>query len=193
MRKTLATVAVLCLVWIGYTAWPLYDLFVLIRAMETRDVGTVTWYVYFDPVRVSLANQIVAAYIRRAGIQISPLAQSMAASALGIADPIVKKLISPEALSELLAVGWPVAVVSDSPPGTVGITRSTMGTIWQIFGNSEYGFGRFEVAGPAALPPQRRFRLTFRLLQWRWRLVGVTLPENIQNLLADELIRALRK
>jgi len=168
MRKTMATVAVLCLVWIGYTAWPLYDLFVLIRAMETRDVATVTRHVYFDAVRVSLTNQIVAAYTRRTGIQVSPLAQSMAVSALGIADPIVKKLISPEALSELLAVGWPVAAVSDPPPpGTLGITRSTMGTIWQIFGNSEYGFGRFEVTGPAALPAQQRFRLTFRLLQWR--------------------------
>jgi len=194
MRKTMATVAVLCLVWIGYTAWPLYDLFVLIRAMETRDIVTVTRHVYFDAVRVSLTNQIVAAYVRRTGTQISPLAQSMAASALGIADPIVKKLISPEALSELLAVGWPVAAVSDPPPpGTLGITRSTTGTIWQIFGNSEYGFGRFEVTGPAALPAQQRFRLTFRLLQWRWRLVGVTLPENIQNLLADELIKATRR
>src|SRR5438128_4449584 len=194
MRKTMATVAVLCLVWIGYTAWPLYDLFVLIRAMETRDVATVTRHVYFDAVRVSLTNQIAAAYIRRTGIQVSPLAQSMAASTLGITDPIVKKLISPEALSELLAVGWPVAAVSDpAPPGTLGITRSTMGTIWQIFGSSEYGFGRFEVTGPAALPAQQRFRLTFRLLQWRWRLVGVTLPENIQNLLADELIKATRR
>jgi hypothetical protein len=193
MRKTMATVAVLCLVWIGYMAWPLYDLFVLIRAMETRDVNTVTRHVYFDAVRVSLTNQIVAAYVRRTGIQISPLAQSMAASALGIADPIVKKLISPESLSELLSVGWPVAVVPDVPPGTVGISRSTIGTVWQIFGNSEYGFGRFEVEAPSALPPQQRFRLTFRLLQWRWRLVGVTLPENIQNLLADELIKATRR
>ena len=85
MRKTMATVAVLCLVWIGYTAWPLYDLFVLIRAMETRDVATVTRHVYFDAVRVSLTNQIVAAYVRRTGIQIS--AQSMAASALGDRRP----------------------------------------------------------------------------------------------------------
>src|SRR6266487_3814033 len=194
MRKTIATVVVLSLILIGYTAWPLYDLFVLVRAIETRDVGTVTRHVHFDRVRISLTNQVVAAYVRRTGIQISPLARSMAAAALGIADPIVKKLISPEALSELLAVGWPVAVVSDPPPpGTLGITRSTMGTIWQIFGNSEYGFGRFEVTGPAALPAQQRFRLTFRLLQWRWRLVGVTLPENIQNLLADELIKATRR
>jgi hypothetical protein len=193
MRKTIATVVVLSLILIGYTAWPLYDLFVLVHAIETRDVGTVTRHVHFDRVRISLTNQVVAAYVRRTGIQISPLARSMAAAALGIADPIVKKLISPEALSELLAVGWPVAVVPDPPPGTIGITGSTMGTIWQVFGNSEYGLGRFEVAAPAALPPQQRFQLTFRLLQWRWRLVAVTLPENIQNLLADELIKATRR
>jgi hypothetical protein len=101
-------------------------------------------------------------------------------------------LVSTEALTELLAVGWPITVLPDRPPGTNGITRSTIGTIWQIFGNSEYGLGRFEVAGPAALPPRQRFSLTFRLLQWRWRLVGITLPENIQDLLADELVKAVR-
>jgi hypothetical protein len=42
MRKTVATVIILGLVWIGYTAWPIYDLLVLVRAMETRDVHTVT-------------------------------------------------------------------------------------------------------------------------------------------------------
>jgi hypothetical protein len=160
--------------------------------METHDVGTVTRLVYFDAVRVSLTNQVMAAYVRRTRINISPFAQSVAAGALGIANPIVHKLISPEALSELFGMGWPVTVASDPPPGTVGITERTIGTIWQIFKNSEYGFARFEVAAPSVLPPQQRFRLTFRLLQWRWRLVAVTLPENIQNLLGDELAKALR-
>ena len=191
MRKTIATVIILGLVWIGYTSWPIYDLCVLLRAMETRDVQTVTQRVYFDAVRVSLTNQVVAAYIRRTGVSIGPLAQSMA-GALGIADPIVKKLISPAALSELLGAGWPVTVVPGPPPGTVGITESTIGTIWQIFGNSEYGLARFEVTAPFALPQQQRFRLTFRLLQWRWRLVAITLPENIQNLLGDQLAKTLR-
>ncbi len=192
MRKTIATVVTLALVWIGYTAWPLYDLWVLVHAMENRDVGTVTRLVYFDAVRVSLTKQVVAAYVRRTRINISPFAQSMAAGVLGIANPVVQKLISPEALSELLGTGWPVTVGSDPPPGSVGITERTIGTIWQIFKNSEYGFARFEVAAPAVLPRQQRFRLTFQLLQWRWRLVAVTLPENIQNLLWDELAKALR-
>jgi hypothetical protein len=143
-----------------------------------------------DAVRISLTNQVVAAYIRRTGIQIGPLRRNIAAASIG--DPVVKRLVSAEALTELLAVGWPITVLPDRPPGTNGITRSTIGTIWQIFGNSEYGLGRFEVAGPAALPPRQRFSLTFRLLQWRWRLVGITLPENIQDLLADELVKAVR-
>jgi Protein of unknown function (DUF2939) len=190
MRKTMVAVVVFGVIWIGYIAWPLYDLLVLVRAIETRDLNTVARHVYFDSVRISLTNQIVDAYVRRTGIQIGPLRRNIAAAA--IADPVVKRLVSPEALTELLAVGWPVTVLPDPPPGTIGITRSTIGTIWQIFGHSEYGFGRFEVAGPAALPQQQRFLVTFRLLQWRWRLVSVTLPENIQNLLADELVKALR-
>jgi hypothetical protein len=180
------------LVWIGYIAWPLYDLLVLVRAMETRDLDTVTRAIYFDAVRASLTSQVVAAYVRRTRITIGPLGQSVAARALGIADPIVQKLISPEALSELLRIGWPATVISDLPPDTVGITSGTIGSIWQIFENSEYGLGRFEVTAPSVLPQQQRFRLTFRLLQWRWRLVAVVLPENIQNLLGDELAKVLR-
>jgi hypothetical protein len=130
--------------------------------------------------------------VRRTGIQIGPLRRNIAAAA--IANPVVEKLISSEALSLLLTVGWPVAVVPDGPPpDTIGITTDTIGTVWQIFENAEYGFGRFEVAGPAVLPAHQRFHLEFRLLRWDWRLVGVTLPENIQNLLADELAKALRK
>jgi Protein of unknown function (DUF2939) len=161
MRRATLTIAILALVWIGYIAWPIYDLLVLIRAVETRNIGT--GRVYFDAVRISLTNQIVDAYARRTGVQISPFARSFASAGLAPA------------------------------PGTVGITTNTIGTFWQIFENAEYGFGRFEVAGPAVLPAHQRFRLEFRLLQWHWRLVGVTLPENIQNLLADELAKALRK
>ncbi len=130
----------------------------LVRAIETRDVDTVVRHVYFDQVRVSLTNQVVAAYVRRTGIQISPLARRMAAAALGIADPVVKKLISAEALSKLLAVGWPVAVVPDPPPGTIGITRSTIGNIWQVFGNSEIWLGQVRSGGAGCIAAAATFR-----------------------------------
>ena len=192
MRKITVTSLALAVVWIGYTAWPLYDLLVLVRAIEVRDVETVKRHVYFDAVRRSLSSQLIAAYMRRTGNKVSPLAQSMAATALGIADPVLNKLVSPEALSELLSVGWPVTVVPSPPPGTVGISMNTIGTVWQIFGTSEYGFCRFEVSAPSALPQPQRFVLTFRLLQWRWQLADISLPETIQNLLADELIKTMK-
>jgi hypothetical protein len=192
MRKTTVTIVALGIVWIGYTAWPLYELLVFVRAIEVRDVETVKRHVYFDAVRRSFSSQLITAYMRRTGNKVSPLAQSMAAAALGIADPVLNKLVSPEALSELLLVGWPVTVVPRPPPDTVGISMNTIGTIWQIFGNSEYGIGRFEVSAPSALPQQQRFGLTFRLLQWRWQLADISLPETIQNLLADELIKTMK-
>jgi hypothetical protein len=79
MRKTLATLLVLGIVLVGYTAWPLYDLFVLLRAIEARDIGTVTQHVYFDRIRASLTNQIITAYLRRTGTEIRPRARQMAA------------------------------------------------------------------------------------------------------------------
>lgn len=190
MRKTIVTLAVLGLAWLGYVAWPLYDLYVLVRAFETRDVATVTRYVYFDSVRRSLADQVVAAYVRRTGIQVSPLVQGMAAFA--IADPIVGKVISPEALSQFLTAGWPVTVLPDVPRDAVGISSKSLGNAWQLFAASEYGLGRFNVALPRSLAPQQRFGLEFRLLQWRWRLTALVLPEGIRNVLADELAKLLK-
>jgi hypothetical protein len=49
----------LALAWLGYTAWPLYDIFVLVRAFETRNLETLRQNVYFDSVRRSLSDQII--------------------------------------------------------------------------------------------------------------------------------------
>jgi hypothetical protein len=190
MRKTITALVVLIVLWLGYVGWPLRDLLVLTRAFETRNVETLTSHINFAAVRASLTRQIVAAYLKRAGIKVNPLVQGAAAGAASsIADPIVARVISPEALAALMSNGWPVTVVPDKPASALGITSQSVGTGWQIFLGSEYGFGRFEVALPASLPPSQRFRLAFRLTQWRWRLVGITLPESIQMLLADELIK----
>jgi hypothetical protein len=43
------------------------------------------------------------------------------------------------------------------------------------------------------LPPENRFRLRFDLLAWRWKLAGVILPEHLQNLIADEVMKAPRE
>ena len=194
VRKTTAALIVIGLVWVSYIAWPLYQLTVLVRAIDAHDVSTVVRYVNFDRVRASLTEQIASAYVRMSGIQPGPLGQQAVVVGLAVADPVIRKLVSPEALSELLAVGWPVAVVQDPPPsGTLGISTATLGTACQIFAASHHGIGRFEVSAPTILPAANRFRLTFHLLSWRWQLVGITLPESLRNLLAGAVIKAVRE
>ena len=102
--KTVIALVVIGLVWIGYMAWPLYELTALVRAIDARDVSTVARYVNFDRVRASLTEQIASGYIRRSGVQPGPLAQQAIVVGLSVADPVIRKLVSPEALSELLAV-----------------------------------------------------------------------------------------
>ena len=100
MRKTVIALVVIGLVWIGYMAWPLYELTALVRAIDARDVSTVARYVNFDRVRASLTEQIASVYMRRSGIQPGPLAQQAVVVGISVADPVIRKLVSPEALSD---------------------------------------------------------------------------------------------
>src|SRR5712672_3196046 len=110
--------------------------------------------------------------------------EGVAATALVIAEPVLSKVISPEALSEFLSTGWPVRVVPEVPPGTIGISRKDLVNAWQVFAASEYGFARYSISLPQSVSPTYRFTLTFKLLRWHRELTSITLPESIQNLLA---------
>ena len=151
MGKAIVTLAALGLMWLGYIAWPLYDLYALVNAFEKRDVQTVVRHVYFDSVRRSLADQILAAYVQRTGVQLSPRLQGMAATALVIAEPVLSKVISPEALSEFLTTGWPIRVVPEVPPGTIGISRKDLVNAWQVFAASDYGFARYSIVATVGI------------------------------------------
>ena len=195
MRKTLLALVVIALLWAGYIAWPLYALTTLVQAIDARDVNAVVRHVNFGRLRISLTQQIVSAYVQMSGIQASPLAQqAMVGVGLSIADPVISKLVSAQAVSDLLSAGWPVGVIAEPPPsGSIGINTETLGTAWQIFSAAQYGIGRFQVSAPSVLPTPNRFQLTFQLLAWRWQLVSITLPGNIANLLANEVTKAVRE
>jgi hypothetical protein len=105
MRTTVTTIVTLVVIWACYTAWPVYDLLILVRALDRHEIGTVMEYLEFGQIRASLTSQIVAAYVRRTEVQIIPRVQQLAALGFSIADPVVNKLISPEALTELLSEG----------------------------------------------------------------------------------------
>jgi hypothetical protein len=190
MRKTILIIAILALAWIGYAAWPVYDLVQLARAVERGDVAAVTRRVNFARVRISLTQQIAEAYMQRTGARPGPLVHGAVAS---IADPIVAKVISAEAMAELLRSGWPRTVLPDPPRDAVGISVAGLGNVWDLFVASDYGLVRYEVTVPVSLPQERGFGLQLRLAQWRWRLTAVRLPESIRMLLADEIIKSTKQ
>jgi len=189
MRKTILFLAVLALAWIAYLAWPAYDLSQFVRAVERGDATTAGHYVNLARVRTSLTEQITEAYLQRTGARSGPLVHGAVGA---LADPIVYKLISPEAFTDLLRIGWPRAVVPEPPSNTSGITLAGLGTAWQLFAAAEYGIGRYEVTVPVAAPPERAFMLQFRLAQWRWQLAALRVPEPIRVLLADEVIKSTK-
>jgi len=189
MRKTILFLAVLALAWIAYLAWPAYDLSRFVRAVERGDATTAVHYVNMPRVRSSLIEQITEAYMQRTGARSGPLVHGAVGA---LADPIVHKLISPEAFTELLRIGWPRAVIPEPPSNTSGITLAGLGTAWQLFAAAEYGIGRYEVTVPVGVPPERAFVLQFRLAQWRWQLAAVRVPESIRLLLADEIIKSTK-
>jgi hypothetical protein len=190
MRIAVGVIAALVLLWIGYVAWPLYDIYQLARAIETRNVSAATQRIDFPRVRGSLAQQISDAYFKRTGARVSPLVKGAVGS---IADPVVAKFISAEALAELLRVGWPVSVLPDRPRDAAGISLSALGSAWQLFAQSDYGVGRLDVAIPVTFQAERAFGLRFRLVQWRWRLSGIRLPDHILNLVVDEIIKSVKQ
>src|SRR5262249_8512293 len=187
MRKTLLTIAILGLIWTGYMAWPIYDLFRLVHAIENRDVATVTKYVDFIRVRNSLTQQIVEAYVKQTGSRIAARVQG---AAFSIADPIVAKFMSAGTLAEFLRAGWPVMLVPERPHDTKGISVAALGTLLEVWSHSEYGIGRFEITVPVRIPPDHAFGLEMRLTQWTRRLTHVRLPEQVSILLAEETIQS---
>ena len=189
MRKTILTIIILGLLWAGLLAWPLFDLFRLARAIENRDIATVTRLVDFVRVRNSLTQQIVDAYAKRTGARVNARAQGIAFS---IADPLIARIVSADALAELLRAGWPVTIVPEGARDGTGISVAALGTILDIFSHSEYGIGRFEITVPVRIPAERAFGLEMRLTQWTWRLATVRLPDQVSEILANEIAKSTR-
>jgi hypothetical protein len=84
-------------------------------------------------------------------------------------------------------------VLPDRPPGTSGLTRANIGNAWQIFAAADYGLRRFSLELPPSLPRDRRITLEFRLIQWRWQLAALHMPEHLRVRLAEALIKLTSK
>jgi hypothetical protein len=195
MRVTTGIAAALVF-WLLYTAWPFVEVYRLASAVQARDVNTLKEQVDFRALRASLTTQIVAAYLRLTGKTGRPgslLEQFAAGIGASVAEPIVAKLISPEALLELLQNGKPSGVFSDNVPSIQGLNSDAVGNVWRAYVNSEFGIGRFFITVPVDKPTAESFRLQFCLASWTWKLCGAELPEQLAVRLAQEIVRMEQK
>jgi Protein of unknown function (DUF2939) len=194
MRWTLRAVIVMTLLWVGYAAWPFWAVYDLVNALQNRDAAALAHRVNFPAVRRSLTEQIVVSYLQLSGrdARLGQLARGTAlAAAASVADPIVAKLISAEALIELLQNGWPVSTLPDGAAAFHGLGSASLGNVWQLFVRSEQGLRSWEFSVPVGAPPSLRFGLQFRLTNWMWKLSAIELPEELRIRLAQELVKQI--
>lgn len=188
MKKTIATIIILFAVWFAWSAWPFLALYDLVRAAQAADTAAIERRVDFPELRRSLSSQIFQAYARLSGRKIDG-GGVMVGIASAFADPFVEKLLSPQALTDLLKNGWPHDMLADRPEGFEGLNLNTLGTALQLYFAADYGIGEFRVPVPVNLPAARQFRIRLALSDWTWKLSGLDLPHALQDRLARELIK----
>lgn len=186
VRKTLAAIFVLILLWLGWSAWPLLGLYDLAAAVRSGDVDRIEARVDYPALGRSLSGQILETYVRLSG---APIDRSLVMGlASAVADPLVARLLARAAVGQFLKNGWPKEVLGDKPTGFPSPDWDALGGVWQLYANAEYGLGEFRLRLPAGTPRAKQFRIHLGLRSWNWKLTGFDLPEPILERLARELV-----
>src|SRR5437588_6026439 len=117
MRWAIRTIVIVAVLWVAHAAWPFFALYDLVNAIQNRDSAAVARRVNFAGVRQSLTEQIVVSYLQLSGkdARLGQFGRGMAVAAVtAVADPIVAKLLSAEALVDLLRSGWPASALPEN-------------------------------------------------------------------------------
>ena len=192
MRLIAGIGVALVALWLAYAISAYRAAYGLADTVQRRDVTGLSERVDFPALRRSISAQIAKKYLQLTGKDLRPgsIEELFAVSVgVAIADPIVAKLVSPEALIEFLQTGTASSVLQDRIAPMQGLNAEALGSLWRVFMSSDLGIARFLVKVPVDKPPTERFRLLFCLAAWKWHLCGVELPDALQIALAQEVIR----
>jgi hypothetical protein len=189
MRRTLAVCVLIVLAWAAWVAWPFLALQGLVRAVEQRDAAALGQYIDLPSIRRDLSAQVFEAHARISGTPM-PRGGVAGAIAASMAEPLLERVASPEALIELLRGGGaPASAQGESPLTLPSLRTYGAGDPWQVFLGSELGFDRFAFSYPPGAARNQQFRLEWKLSGWRWKLFAVKLPAAITDRLARELTK----
>jgi hypothetical protein len=192
MKRFFIGITLLVILLIAYLVWPFVGLRALAADIQARDAAALSEDVDFVRLRRSLTEQIIAAYLQVTGRakKLSPF-ENVLAVGIGnsIADPFVAQLVTPENLLVLLR-GQAVPTDFGNVSFRTGeLPTLSLGSVWATWLSSEYGVGRFSVGVPVSSPSAQQFRIRMELLQWRWKLTGIELPDAVQNQFGQELAK----
>jgi hypothetical protein len=179
MRSSIAVIipGVIVLL-VGYTVWPIYDLYRIASAVETRNLVALQEWVDFPSLRVSLIKQINDAYRKKSD-------ESGLSVGAGVG---VVQISRPELLLDLLGRGSVSTDPSLRSSLAAPFTSSSFGSPWQVWLNSDYSGTTFYVTVPVHSPSDQHFQIKLRLLHWRWKLLALDLPESTKAHLVEVLL-----
>jgi hypothetical protein len=189
MRWKIPLAAIVILI-AAYTVWPFYGLYSLASAVEARDPSALGNSVDFRRLRLSLIRQISTTHLTLTG-RAAQLGPAAAGAASMIAHGVVGELITPEALMDWLdkGSGGPIR----GADGAVPIVRAGLRNVLKTWVNSDYGVGTFYVALPPDSPRDQQFGMRLQLFNWRWKLAGIDMPEELRLRLAQEWLKRERQ
>ena len=170
-----------------YLASPLIALHSIARAVETKDAIALTERIDFPSLRRSLTKQVVQEYLKLTGKKL-PLHAIGKRVVVSMADPVVARLMTVRALLDLLGKG-DAGVKAKMPVERAPFTSASFNSLWQIWLSSEYSGRSFYVYLPPKRTRSEQFIVHLHLRGWRWRIVGVDLPDDLKEQLARELVK----
>ena len=191
--RWIARIAIaLILVWAIYFISPFVSLYGLAKAIEAKDAAGIEERVNFRAVRISVARQLIPAYLIATGRE-SELkgarGDAMVGIGASIADPLLAQYLSPASLAGFLNDPRFVSGQSATAPG--GFGPSSLHDAWRLFVTSQTrGFRVISFAVPVDKPGDEQFRLRMRISGLGWRLVGLDLPKPVLQRLVQELIKS---
>ncbi len=184
----------LCLaLWAIFMASPFYALYRLGRAVEAQDGAAIEARVDFGALRHHLTRQVVAEYLRSIGraAELNGFSGSAAAGAgASIAEPLVARFVTPEALAHLMRGTLPAQDGEAALPAGGRLDLADLRQAWRVVLQSESrGFTNVFVPVPPERAAAEQYRLHLRLKGFTWRLKGVELPAGVVRDLAARLPR----
>lgn len=192
MKRILSGVTVIVLLLAAYWASPFLSLRAIATNLESHNTAGLLKEVDLDRLRGSLSGQIMSAYLRVSGKakRLGPFGSVLATGVVtSLADPLVAQFISPEHLEQLLNGG---AISTDF--GAISLGKEQFPTIsfasaLKAWLATNYWFDRVSIALPIDATEAEQYHLQMQVQQWRWKVVGLDLPEELLNRVAKQLAK----